>query len=77
MPQVNLNIHQVEEVVEQLNIRTKLRLVQKLEEETWNARWDNLLADIDRRLKKHPISDIEIAKEVETVRRKLYGKGRN
>lgn len=77
MPQVNLNIHQVEEVVEQLDIRTKLRLVQKLEEETWNERWDKLFADIDRRLKKHPISEIEIAKEVEAVRRKLYGKGRN
>lgn len=77
MPRVNLNNHQVEELVEQLDLKSKIRLVQRLEEETWNARWDKLLADIDRRLKRHPISEDEIAKEVETVRRKLYGKGRN
>lgn len=77
MPQVNLNIHQVEEVVEQLDLKSKIRLVQKLEEETWNERWDKLLADIDRRLKRHPISEAEISKEIKAVRRKLYGKGRN
>lgn len=76
MPQVSLNNHQVEEAVEQLDLKSKIRLVQRLEEETWNARWDKLLSDIDRRLKKHPISDVEIAKEVEIVRRKLYGKSR-
>ncbi len=64
---------QVEELVEKLSVEDKIHLVRKLERETWGKRIDNLFRKIDQRRKRHPISDKEIAQEIEIVRRQIYG----
>lgn len=64
---------QVEELVEKLSSEDKIRLVRRLERETWGKRIDRLFKKIDRRRKRYPISDKEIREEIEKVRRQIYG----
>ena len=62
----------IEELVERLPINDKIKLVRKLEKATWAARWDQLLAKIDERVKKNPITDEEIEQVVREVRKERY-----
>ena len=71
---LDLDITQVEKLVEKLPMEEKLRLVHKLEKETLRKRWDEILKDIDKRLKKFPISKKEIEQEIEDYRRKQHVK---
>lgn len=74
---VDINNKQVEKIVEGLSMEEKLRLVYKLEKETLRQRWNNLLKIIDERLKRYPIGNQEISKEIERARREHYAKRRN
>ena len=71
---VDLNI---EKLVDQLNMDAKIRLIRKLENETLNQRMDNLLSKIDSRSRNNPISEEDITREIEAVRREIYGKSRS
>lgn len=74
---LELSPNQVEELVERLSMQEKIKLVNRLERETLRQRWNNILRDIDKRLKRFPISAKEIAKEIESYRREKYAKSRN
>ena len=52
MPSVNINlrINDISTIVEQLDIREKIKLIKKLEEEIWSMRFDQLLGRIRRRV---------------------------
>ena len=69
---LELRPEQVEHLVEELPIEEKLRLVRKLDDETLNIRMDEILKNIDKRRRKHPISSKEIDKIVKGVRKELY-----
>ncbi len=69
---LELNITKVERLVEKLPVKEKIRLVRKLEQETWGKRMDQLLRRIDKRRKRYPISEKEIRQEIEIVRKKLH-----
>jgi len=73
---LELSPNQVEDLVEKLPMSEKVKLVSKLEKETLPQRWGEILTDIDKRLKKFPISQEEIGKEIKTYRREKYAKGR-
>lgn len=73
---LELSPNQVEDLVEKLPMSEKVKLVSKLEKETLPQRWGEILTDIDKRLKKFPISQEEIDKEIKTYRREKYAKGR-
>lgn len=72
---LELDTSTVERLVERMPTEAKIRLVRKLERETWGKRIDKLLKRIDQRRKKYPISQKEISEEIEAVRRQIYGKG--
>jgi len=74
MPTVNINlrINDISNIVEQLDIREKILLIQKLEEETWSKRFDQLHGRIRRRVKQYPINEQEIIHEVEQTRKQRY-----
>ena len=74
MPSVNINlrINDISTIVEQLDIREKIKLIKKLEEETWSMRFDQLLGRIRRRVKQYPISEQEIFHEVEQTKKQRY-----
>lgn len=82
MPKVNLSldVKDVEKLVEKLSIPDKIRLVRKLEEETWAKRLDETVSQIRKKFKKNPLPDKEIAKICKETRQRLYNeraKGNN
>jgi len=79
MPKVilHLNNKEIEKIVEGLSIEQKLQLVRKLEKETLRQRWNNLLKIIDERLKRYPMTEREINKEIEDARKEHYAKRRS
>ena len=71
-----MSFKKVEELVDQLSIREKIQLSQKLDQETLDSRWDALLKRIDQRLKKYPITQKEINEEIQAYRKEKHAQGR-
>ena len=62
-------LEQATELVEQLTLDEKLRLVRQLEQDTLKARWERLLTDVDRRRKGRRFTMADIQHEIEAFRR--------
>ena len=71
---VKLSLKELERQVEALPQADKLRLVEKLERQTWGDRINRLLARIDARVKRRPIPEEQVTALVEQVRQELYAK---
>lgn len=69
---LELNPKEVEELVEKLSIEDKIRLVRRLENETWAKRLDEVVSRIRKRFKRNPISDREIRRICEETHQRLY-----
>ena len=69
---LELNPNQVEELVEKLSIQDKIRIVRKLQQETWAKRLDDVVFRIRKHFKQNPISDKEITRICEETRQRLY-----
>ena len=63
---------QIETLVDRLSIEDKIRIVRKLERETWARRLDEVVSRIRSRFRQNPISDKEIVRICEDVRQRLY-----
>lgn len=77
---LELNPSEVEDLVDKLSIQDKIKLVRRLENETWASRLDEVVLRIRRRFKQNPISDKEIRRICEQTRQRIYNertKGRN
>lgn len=77
---LELSPHQVERLIEKLPMENKIKLVRKLENETWAKRFDEVVSRIRKRIKENPISDKEITKICKETRKRLYNErinGRN
>lgn len=73
---LELSPNQVEELIEKLPMEEKIKLVRKLEKETWRKRMDKILKNIDERRKKYKISTKEISQEIEKARQEFYARYR-
>ncbi|MDP2905325.1 MAG: hypothetical protein Q8O22_03375 [Candidatus Omnitrophota bacterium] len=70
----------VEQLVDKLSMDDKIRLVRKLENETWARRLDEVVFSIRKRFKRARMSDKEVLRICEETRQKFYNeriKGRN
>ena len=74
---IELDSQQINEAVEGLSDKEKLRLTEKLEKETLGLRWRQILKDIDTRIKKFPISQEEVIEEIQAYRRNKYAQSRH
>ena len=77
---LELNTSQVEKLVEKLSIEDKIKLVRKLEDQTWARRLDEVVFKIRKRFRQASLSEKEIKQICEEMRQKLYNgkvKGRN
>ena len=70
---LEIDSRQVETLVESLPIREKLNLVRRLNSETWQIRFRNLLSGIDQRMRnKRTLSDQRIVQIVKKARKRNY-----
>ena len=70
-----ISLKQIEQAVEALPQADKIRLVRRLERQTWGDRLDRLLARIDARVKRRPVSEAQVTALVEQVRQELHAQG--
>jgi len=69
---VEVGTKEIKEVFKRLPSRERINLVEELIRQTRKERWENLFQDVRGRIKKHPISDQEIQRICEEVRKKHY-----
>ena len=71
-----MSAQRIENLIAQLSLRDKMRLVQKLERQTLRERWKGILRNIDQRLRRFPISSEEITREIQTYRKEKHAQNR-
>ncbi len=67
---LELSPTQVESLIEKLPIESKVRLIKKLERETWAKRLDDVVSQIRKRFRENPLPDKEITRVCEESRHK-------
>lgn len=72
MSTISIDIRIIEQIINSLRIRDKIQLLHRLEQDTWQAHFQEILHRIDERLKKHHISPKEINKIVEESKQECY-----
>ena len=71
---VELSPKQAEQLLNQLELKIKIHLVRRWEQETWPERFRQLLARIDRRVRRNPRLVRETLKTLEPARRAFYAR---
>ena len=75
---LELDSRQIEDLVGRLTIEDKIHLALKLNLETWNERFKNLINRIDARLKNRKmLSDEKIVRIVKKTRKLRHAQSRN
>ena len=69
---LELNPNQVEKLVEKLSLADKIRLVRRLETQTWGTRLDEVTGRISKSLKAAKISDRKISQLCAQARQNSY-----
>lgn len=72
MPHNGTSLSQIEKMIDQLGEGDKIKLVRKLEAKTLSARWRKFLQEVDKRRRKHPLSQREIEAIVESARQEIH-----
>lgn len=67
-----LGFEQIQKAVARLEFKEKLKLLKELDQQTQDERWKALFARLEKRYKQNPISDEEITRIVEQVRKRRY-----
>jgi Mg/Co/Ni transporter MgtE len=68
---LELNPAQIGALVEKLPVAEKIKLVRKLENETWPERLDDVVLTIRKQVKKSGVSDNDISRLCEESRRRI------
>ena len=74
MVKIELSFEQLQRVIQKLPHRDKIRLIEKIEHDTWKKQFQQLLKRIRTRVKKNPISQREIDAAVQEARRQIYAR---
>lgn len=77
---LELNVKEAKNLIKQMAVEDKIKLMRELEQETWAKRLDEVVQRIRKGFKQNPISDKEITRICEETRQGLYNertKGRN
>ena len=72
MPPNGTTLSQIEKLIDRLDEGDKIKLVRKLEAKTLPARWKKFLREVDKRRRKHPLSQREIETIVESTRQEIH-----
>jgi Mg/Co/Ni transporter MgtE len=74
---LELSPSQVESLVERLPLEDKIRLVRRLEKETWAKRLGVVVEKMRKHVKEKGITDKEIDRICEEVRKERYAKNQS
>ena len=69
---VEIGVKQIKEAFQKMPIKERINLVEEFERQTRKDRWEALTKDIRKRVVKHSISNREIDRICEEVRKERY-----
>ena len=69
---MTITTDQIENMIDQLPARDRIRLVRKLELKTWPQRLNDLFKSVDNRRKKTGVTNKELLAEVKQARKEFY-----
>ncbi len=69
---LELDAYQVERLVAKMPTEAKIRLMQRLEKETWTSRLDGIVTKIRGKFKGKNLTDKEITRICQETRQRLY-----
>ena len=76
MVNITVEFRQLRAAIKKLPAKDRVKLVEELQKDTWQEEFRQLLARIDRRLKKNPISEADIDRIVEEAREEFHARRR-
>ena len=59
------------ELIDQLDVKNKIEVFERLKPQVLTTRWEALFARIDKRTARYPITEEEIREEVERAREEI------
>ena len=71
---VDVDIQEAKDLIRQMPLEEKIKLVRELQKETWAKRLNRVLGNIDQRRKKYKITNQEISQEIEKARQEFYAR---
>lgn len=71
---IELDVKEAKDLIEQMPLEDKIKLIKELIKETWAKRIDTIFKNIDGRRKKYKISNKEISQEIEKGRQEFYAR---
>ena len=72
----HLNVQQAAALIQQMSVRDRIKLLQRLDKETWVQEMKDILRTIKQRRKTGKLSAQEIAEEIESGRRDFHARRR-
>ena len=74
---LEISPNQVEKLIERLPLESKIRLVRRLEKETWAKRLDTIAQRMRKHVKQKGVTDREIDRICEEVRKERYARNQS
>lgn len=71
---IDRNINRIKSIINALDVKQRIKLIEDLEKNTWQHRFRELLNKIDKNVEKYPVNEKEIINTVEKVRQDIYEK---
>ena len=70
MPKIafEVDLQRIEQIISQLKIRDQITLLRRLEQKAWGERFRALVAKVDKRRKRYPVSRRELLKWIKQAR---------
>ena len=71
MPTLTIEPEKISNLVDQLDIKNKTKIFERIKSQVLTSRWETLFTRIDKRTNDQPISEREINEEVESARQEI------
>ena len=71
MPTLTIEPDKIGYLVDQLDIKDKTKIFERIKSQVNSSKWDALFARIDQRIKDRPLSEKEINEEIENAREEI------
>lgn len=69
---VDVDLKEIERIIAQLKTPERVTLLRRLERNTWGERFHSLVTQIDKRRKKHPLSQRALRQLLKEARQERY-----
>ena len=74
MVKIEIDTRQLEKAIEQLPLKEKANLIEKIQRKTWQEDFRKLVSEIRARFKRNPIPSKELNRMIEQARKEYHAR---